>query len=412
MSLREKMLTWTAGSLLGLGFLVAAGPSLAEVITAAGGMDAVSAAWRDSLASWAGETDEVKREKATSFFQGVSVADALKLCSAAPGDTLGEPAMAAGFLEAKMRLAPFRFVETIVLLNDDNLQAPCQKTLIKHISLMKDGLSRPEREMAAEALLKIADSDGQSIVVRNQLELAAAELSVSDGILRRMITYADSHGDDLRLQGFSMMIQSGDPRADEMLFERLRVMKEAGEFPPPRVLINLGSIKGRKAFDILARFYTAASGDEQLRGAVHGMAHSGDPRFMPVLLDLYADRDTGIRDATSELPDTGERGRYFDLWHMIRLMEPTVLEALNGRDRELSSLALELIDRQSRYGLPAHPAEMAEALRIARERGAGDLTLLERLDQIGARFEVHERAKFERGRLRPKGPDAQGQIRQ
>ncbi len=384
-------------ALLAAGLALAIGLPAEPAAATEVSIEALTATWRDSISAWADKPEGVRRERATRFFAGVSVAHLIRLCSAEPGEGPSSPGSVSGLLEARMRLSPLMFDEIIEILDDLDVQAHCQKTLIRHISLMKETLSRPERETAAEVMLRIADSEGQSPSVRNQLEIAAAELSIQDAVLQRMLTYVDSRAEDLRLQGFSMMVHSRDPRANDILFERLHLLRKQGELPPVSVLIMLGTAKGREAYDILFSFYEMSTREDHLRGATHGMAHSGDPRFMAVLLGLYDDEDTGIRDATSELPDRDERNRHFNLWHMTRLMEPTIVEAFNGDNPELSRQALELIDRQSRYGIPADPSGMAKALRIARERSAGDAAMLERLDQIGARFEIHERAKFERG---------------
>jgi len=183
-----------------------------------------------------------------------------------------------------------------------------------------------------------------------------------------------------------MMAESKDPRAADLMLRVLQGYIERRTFPPGRALIGAGMRLGPRAFPLLLSFYQMAKEFDLRRVPLEGICRTQDPRALSVLLDEYGDQTTGIRDRTSEITDRKEKDRYFDLWHCSRILEPTSIKALQGEDQDLRKKALEVLDRESRYGKAADTgpvrASLEKAAGLWGERSAeGD-----RCREVSARF--------------------------
>ena len=269
----------------------------------------------------------------------------------------------------------------------------CQKALVQHVAKHKDSYSRGESEILAESILRLADTAGYPEGIRSQLEVAAASLSRTDDVLRRMQTYGSSSSENLVTQGARMMAASGDPRATGLLMDLLGRYARNSRMLSGKVLIDVGMKLGPQGYTPILAFLSLARDPQERVAVLQSAAYTQDPRAMGLLLREYGDSLRGIRDSTSSAVSPEEKARYFWLLHCTCLLEPTLHTSLSDSSGFRRRQAVELLDRGSRYGtLHDYPA-MEEALDRA---VAHEPTMRQRVTEIRRRFEHWESEKASR----------------
>jgi hypothetical protein len=148
----------------------------------------------------------------------------------------------------------------------------------------------------------------------------------------------------------------------------------------------LGKSLGSKVFDLLVGFRSKLQGERERYDALQAIVYTGDPRAFEILLAAYKDESTWILNRTFELQDKEERHRHFLLWHLCRVLEPALIEALTGDREDLRLQAVELLDRQSRYGVAEDMDGVLEGLREVASRPDVEGELADRLRAIDRRF--------------------------
>jgi hypothetical protein len=249
------------------------------------------------------------------------------------------------------------------MLRDATLGTPCHGTVIQVVFRNRDAYTSAEGDTLAAAMLALTDRAAYDDDVRGQLEKASAYLSSADRVLARMRSKLDSADPKEREAGIAMAGESRDPRVTGLLSDLIDRFQARAEFPPTRLLNVYATKSGRAGYDRIHRFYqSSGDADFKLR-ALEAICSTADPRAMRDLLEAYGDAKTGIRDSTAQMANGTEKNRYQRLWSYTRIMEPTLVESLDGDDPILRTTALELADRESRFGPPVEPGELTRALR-------------------------------------------------
>ncbi|MBD3236453.1 MAG: hypothetical protein GF330_07105 [Candidatus Eisenbacteria bacterium] len=276
-----------------------------------------------------------------------------------------------------------------MIVGDSRVVSGCQEPVVKYISKNR-GLyaGTPAGEMLARAFLALADAQVRSPGVGFQLERGAVCLWDGELLMARMMEHFRS-GERRRMeQGVAMLGLSIDPRAADSLLTLTRRLADSGRHP--RVLemavATAGRRLGPRAFDVAHHVFRTTDDPGVRRAALQGMAWSGDWRSHAILLRQYDDSLAGIADSTHAAGGEAAH-RYWDLWLSTRLAEPSLIEALEEGSYGDALLALELIDRESRYGPPASRDSLYEALEAwAAGASAADA---DRVRQIIGRFRAY-----------------------
>jgi hypothetical protein len=300
----------------------------------------------------------------------------------------------AGFLRARFSLLPPGAEELAAMFRDLTLGIPCHGTAIQYLSTNRDAFGPAGGETLAAALIFLSDRSAYGLETRRQFDLAAAYLSGGDRVLERIRARLDSDDPAERETGIGMARESRDPRAAGLLTGLMDRLTARGETPSPDLLVVYATKSGRGAYDRIHPFYERA-GDAGFRmRALEALCSTTDPRAIRDLLDAYADAGTGIRDSTSRIPDRAERRRYEQLWSCARTLEPAVVASLRGGDPLLRMAALEVADRESRFGPPAEPRGLLGALRAFAAESGQDAAAAKRAMETGSRIELRLREQL------------------
>lgn len=292
-----------------------------------------------------------------------------------------------GIVSSKLRGRGPGVDTLLALLADSGIVSFCQEPVVKYISKNRALFAgKSDGERLARAFLALADSRARTRGVQFQLERGAVCLWDGDELMTRMMAHCRS-GDELRMgQGVALLGIALDARATDSLMTFTRSLVETGAHPRvlEKTLVAAGRRGRGRAFEIIRDVFEGTPQAPVRRAALLGLGWTGDQRAHAILLREYADSTTGIVDSTQALSE--ERGRYWDLWLTTRIAEPSLIEALREGRLEEALLALELIDRQSRYGPPASE-EIYETL----ETWAAGASAAERdrVDQIIRRFRAY-----------------------
>lgn len=353
----------------------------------------VLAAWQDSGKVWAALPEDAQEARAKKFLSAFHVSDFQRLCrEAASGDAADMP----GFLALKLLVDPLPAADLSILLEDLGLGDGCHKAVVQHLGRARDSFQGDDRERLADALLKLADESGYAKGIKNQLESAAASFTSRDELLERMRSYSSSEDENVQLHGIKLMSLSADPRARDLMKEFVQRYTDRGKVPSARVLVYLGETLGSDAFEDLLSFREGLQTEEERFHVLRAMAHTRDPRVFPLLLEAYNDRSTGILNNTFALEDKAERSRHFRLWVLCRVLEPALIEALTGDDPRLQGEAVEILDRESRYGVAEDMEGVMSALNEVASTPDVGQELARRLRGIISRFERREQERVVR----------------
>jgi hypothetical protein len=352
-------------------------------------LSALTAAWTDSNRVWQGIPEARRRDRMTAFFAPFHSVDLCRICRESAGAKETERVVE-GFLRAKFESVPPTTDELVALLQDLTAGPACHKVVVQYLSRTKDSYSQTDGDRLGQALLGLADHAAYPVGIEAMLEVAAAHLSRADAMVARIERYAASQQPDEQLRAIDMMAESKDPRAADLMERTLEAYRRNGVMPAPRVLVAAGMRLGSRAYPFL-EWSLATAPDEPTRMKVlEGLAHSKDPRALRHLLAAYGDSLTGIQDVASMAIDRAAKEHYFQLWFCTRLLEPTIIQVLPGSEPLLRAQALELVDRESRYGIPADPPGLTQALRQYAGLPGQDPANIKRVMEILARFELRE----------------------
>ncbi len=319
-------------------------------------------AWRDSLRTWSTFSETRRHERSKEFMRRFDASDIAVICRECAQDTrLGVDG--AAFLRARFALLPPGAGELASMFRDVTLGMPCHGTAIQAVFRNRDAFTAEEGDNLGEAMLALADRAAYGDELRGQLEKASAYLSSADRVLEGIRSRIDSADPKEREAGIAMAGESRDPRVTGLLSDLIDRFQAGAEFPPTRLLNAYATRSGRAGYDRIHRFYErSGDADFKLR-ALEAVCSTADPRAMRDLLEAYGDATTGIRDSTAQVANRTEKNRYQRLWSYTRILEPTLVESLDGGDPLLRTTALELADRESRFGPPVEPGELMRALR-------------------------------------------------
>lgn len=349
----------------------------------------LTAAWADSNRVWQGMPDADRRAHMRAFFTPFQGGDLCRICRESAGAKETER-VAEGFLRAKFESVPPTTEELVALLQDLTVGPGCHKVVVQFLSRTKDSYSQVDGDRIGQALLGLADHAAYPVGVETMLEVAAAHLSRADALLSRIEKYAASPQPDERMRAIDMMAESKDPRAADLMERTIEDYHRKGLMPSPRILVAAGIRLGSRAYPFLEWCLVTTSDEPTRMKALEGLAHTKDPRAMRRLLAAYGDSLTGIQDVVPNALDRATKEHYFQLWYCIRLLEPTIIQALPGPDPRLRAEALELVDRESRYGIPADSPGITQALRGHAGLPGQDPANIKRVMEILARFEERE----------------------
>jgi|AMFO01.1.fsa_nt_gi hypothetical protein len=348
-------------------------------------LERVLRAWSDSLKAWQALPDSLRREKAKQFLAGISLERIRKICQEEMPAELERTLK--GFMKARLEAAPLSALDLAALLSDVEVKAPCHQGIVLFLSHNRERYDTPENaEVLARAMLDLADESGYPEGIRHQLEMGAAYFSSSDLLYRRMLAYRDSGDARQQVWAVDLMWESRDPRARKLLRETLEIYWRRGPSKALyRAMTKAAERLGPEVFPTLAAIFREAPDPDTWRAALEALGRCRAPRAMGIILAAYGDSATGIRDRTDEIVDRAEYSRYYHLWLATRLLEPTLVEALEGEDAELARQALELLDRESRFGAAANPDAVIGALQSFANKAPRDLSW--RAVETAGRFE-------------------------
>jgi len=349
--------------------------------------------WLDYLDGLGPLSREERMEKARQFFLTVEWENLHYYCTDSHAQAGPSASSALGsMVDARLRAGDWDPAVIAAMLSDPGCNAHCQRAILQQFRTRVDSLrSLPEAAIYSEALLALADSGARQAGVGRQIERAAAALDATPSLMDRMMGYARADDSVLRVHGTAMLRESCDPAArDSLRVVADELLAQGGwERPLGQALIGLSEGEdARRHFDFFEGVAAVAEG-EVGRGLYHetlcAMARSGDPRAYPHILAAYGDSLTGIADKTSALPQGKLRQRYWNLWHMTRLCERGMIEVFE-ENAPGASEALELLDRASRFGLPALREEILAPLQAwgARQDAATAARAAEVLERFRA----------------------------
>lgn len=410
----------TAFARLMLGHCVAASASLA-VLSAASAQGALPSlqdlvAQRDSLLVGLRDASHEERQGAAAqFLRSVSWDQICYLCEEnSPGASAAEMQLLRNFVRGRLNVAPPAAEELAWLLRHPLMREGCQQEIVQYVSHARAQYRGTEDgEVLARAFLDLADSGVRPPGINRRLEVAAAYLWADPSLMARMMEYCWDPDPQRVLHGVTMLEGSLDPASGDSLLAVVEVRGDTIDDPKVQaVLMKATAIRaGAKAYDALHRFYAALAdanfeesttqsapessavsalaypGGGLSAYALEALVRTGDRRALELLLDAYGDRTTGIADTTSSRHDPDRRSRYYQLWFLVRLAEPRLMRLLAEGDQDDVDLAIELLDRESRFGVPAARDTLYQAMESAARRAATPAA--ERLESILQRFRAH-----------------------
>jgi hypothetical protein len=347
--------------------------------------------WREYSHTLAPLTPAERRAKSVEYLEKVSWDQALYYCRVAEVEGKEENSSVFGMLDTRLRLGLGEAGALVELISNPDYCLACQKAAVKFISSHKDSILRlPESHDFGRAMLSLVDSGTREPGISKQLEQAAAALCADADIMQRMMSYSKSEDRYQVFQAVQMLGGSRDPQAADSL---QAVALSLVELPAHRRALSravavLAGFPGAdlKYFDFIHSLYLRREGsytEGLLRDALSGLARTGNPRFYEVLLSEYDDGETGIIDATHLIEDSDLKRKYWNLWFFARLAEPGILRLLESNAPE-ALVALEVLDRESRFGLPMLREEILLPLEAWGRRQGGDIQV--RSKSIAGRF--------------------------
>ncbi|MCK4303775.1 MAG: hypothetical protein KAY24_06020 [Candidatus Eisenbacteria sp.] len=362
-------------------------------------LDELMARYRAHASSLPSLRGEERTERALEFFTTVPWDQIHYLCiKDNPTVTPASSGILMDIVRGKLHSEAPLVDEMVFLLTDPSTCRACLQATVMYISHEKVGYrERPEGGRLAKAMLELADTGTLEQGICFALEQGAAYLSASEDIMRRMTAHCHSGVPERIEHGIAMLGDSKDERAADTLVamvDRLAVDPSATRKAKASAMRHAAERAGLAAYEPIRGVFESAP-DRPLRwDALKGLALTQDPRARPLILAEYADGTTGIADSTNTMEDLDNRRFYYELWFMTRLAEPGLMRVLGEGEPEEIALALELLDRESRFGLPESRETLYSALE-ARRGMTGDPAERTRIEEILARFRAYPEQRVE-----------------
>jgi len=347
--------------------------------------------WTEYLKELAPLSPSERRARSTEYLSRIPWDQALYYCREAEIEGREEDSSIYGMLDTRLRLGLGEPQALVELISDPDYCLACQKAAIKFMAIHRDSiLALPESRDYGRAMLKLADSGKLDPGVVKQLEQAAAALCDDDGVMTRMMDYSRSSDPYVVLQSVQMLGGARDPRAADSLeavalslIDRPEHRRALGRAVSD---LSVQPGAGKKYFDFIYSLYQKRDGSYSeglLRASLAGMARTGNPRFYGILLNEYDDGETGIVGDTHALEDPELKRKYWNLWFFSRLAEPGMIPLFQS-DAPEAFLALEVLDRESRFGLSMLRETLLEPLDAWGVRRGGEVQA--RVSEVIGRF--------------------------
>ncbi len=311
--------------------------------------------------------DQATRDAAArAYLGGIPWDDIVYLCAqGSPGVEPGSERLLQSLVKARLHALQPSVEELADLVADTRMNQECQQAIVLYVSSRKDEFKgTPEGAMLARAFLDLSDSGARDVGIAYSLEFGAAYLMADDGLMERMMSHCRS-GDPGRVrQGLNMLGSCLDERAGDSLLALLHGMGRTLSDPKGLKMLmnNTARRTGRAAYPDLAAIHAAATDSLTRSDALEALALTGETEALRRILEAYDDAATGIADSTHALSNENGRLFYYGLWFDTRLAEPALIRLLSEGTPSEVELAIELLDRESRFGLPAGREEVYRPL--------------------------------------------------
>jgi hypothetical protein len=268
----------------------------------------------------------------------------------------------AGFVDAMLRRTGPAVPSLAAMIADPEMNPACQGAVAKFISARRDSfLQREDCEQLGRAFFALAESGTRPPRVTFDSYAAAAMLWGGEPVMRRAMADARApEAEEFQVQqGIEMLGNMRDGRATDSLQTVLAEFVAAERFGKPlaKGVMALAYRGGPSRFGFLHGIFQRRPLDHHdtlCRGLLLAMARTGSPAAYPVILEIYADQASGIADSTWAFKgvDKDRYSFYYWLWESTWAAEPSIIAALQA-DAPEAYTAVELLDRASRFGLPA-----------------------------------------------------------
>lgn len=247
---------------------------------------------------------------------------------------------------------------------------PCRFPILVWSFQHRDSLSADERQLLAGAHLTAAAYPGIQDYFQEQFYIGAVALVASDSLMNGMMAWARSGDEKLEARGVRMLASSVDPRGPDSLAALAGLYYAAGSPVLDVVLVQCRKDCAERALPTFIATAENPRSLEQRLSALEAIGQVPTPAAARAILDQYAD---GGVIADSTFAAVGERGaHYYALWLATRVAEPHLNAWLREGNEGDAELAVELIDREVRYGPPDRDPEVIAALEAWAERAPAE----------------------------------------
>ncbi len=354
-------------------------------------LDELMARWQSLGKELKDLPSEDRSEEGREFMRQIGWDHIYYLClKDSPGVTPGSEGVLGNLVRGRLHLNQPPVADMAALVADTSVCLECQRMVVLYVARHKETFrAGPEGEVLAKAFLKLADSGATPQGVRHSLEHGAAFLWASDVMMQHIMAHCRSGDPDRVRRGIGMLGESKDERASDSLAAMVGQLAAEGSNREALAIgmQQLAAKLGLEAFKTIRGIFESTSDPVIRRDALRALASTQDPRAYPILLAEYDDRSTGIVDSTHASGNRDKRQFYYELWFMVRKAEPGLIKVLEEGSPEEIDLAIELLDRESRFGLPASRDVLYEGLE---EYGAqAGEARRRRVDEILARFRAY-----------------------
>jgi hypothetical protein len=339
-------------------------------------LDSLELRWRELTEAVRDVSYAERLERTTAFLQAIPWDQIAHYC----GDYSDEfgpdrQQFLAGLVDGMLRRTEPPVANLAAMIADPEMNTACQGAVAKFISARRDSFAaRPDGALLGQAFFALAESGTRAPQMTRDCYAAAASLWAGEPLMQRMMADARHLDESTAMRGIDMLVSSCDPTATDSLQAVLAEYRRAGRLGKPlRKGITMLAVRGGpERFGFLLEAYRECppTADAELRnGLLLALARTQHAGAYAVILDAYGDSASGVADSTWALKDVDmERYRaYYWLWHCTREAEPGIIAVLT-RDDPLALAAVELLDRASRFGLPASREGLLRPLATWAER--------------------------------------------
>ena len=333
-------------------------------------------------------------ERAAEFFATIAWADVLRYCGEASSAGPDLSQFLAGLVDGKLRQGNATTAEMLAIVGDPEMGEACLGSVVKHIFAHRDSIRQSaDAKLFAMAFLDLADSGTLPAFRARQLERGAANLWSGSGIEARALRYSRSEDETLVGHGVGMLCEDSSSRPHDSLVAVTRELAAHRRYPRAlaRALNGLSACCGSDYFDFFLELLGESGGDqEQRKDILQAIGRSQDPRSYAILIAEYGDGESGIVAETHAIEDPARKSFYWNLWYATRLAEPGIIDLLDEDGAE-GEIAVDLLDRASRFGLPETREAILQSMERWAVRRGGDWGA--RVQAIAGRFRAFPEAR-------------------